>query len=101
MSPIREIAGFTAPKPESPIRRYRAEAALNGPITDRRASFTRRFRAVRVRHASTRPNLSRIFVELGPSDDRADPDPQSAFLSEEQCSSNLWRFEYQDRRLNL
>jgi hypothetical protein len=57
---ISRNRAFTAPKPESPIRRYRAEAALNGPVTDRRAStFTRRFRAVRVRHASIRPNLSR------------------------------------------
>ena len=30
-----------------------------GLQTDARASFTRRFRAVRVRHASIRPNLSR------------------------------------------
>ena len=37
----------------------RAEAALNGPVTDQRTSFTRRFRAVRVQHASTWPNLSR------------------------------------------
>ena len=50
---------FTARKSESTIRRYRAEAALNGPVTDQLASFTRRFRAVRVRHASIRPNLSR------------------------------------------
>jgi len=47
------------PKSESTIGRYRAEAALNGLATDRRTSFTRRFRAVRVRHASIRPNLSR------------------------------------------
>jgi hypothetical protein len=55
MSPFRERNRvFTAPKPESPIGRYRAEAALNGPaIQTRRTSFTRRFRAVRVRHAST------------------------------------------------
>jgi hypothetical protein len=30
----------------------RASAALNGPVTDRRESFTRRFRAVRVRNGS-------------------------------------------------
>jgi hypothetical protein len=29
----------TAPKSESPIGRYRAEAALNGQATDRRTSF--------------------------------------------------------------
>ena len=54
MSPFREIA-VLPPKSQnrqSAIRRYRAEAALNGPITDRRASFTRRFRAVRIWHAS-------------------------------------------------
>ena len=54
---------FTAPKSESQIRRYRAEAALNGPVTARRASFTRQFRAVRVRHASIRPNLSQDRAE--------------------------------------
>ena len=61
MSPFINRA-FTAPESQkiAPIRRYRAEAALNGPVTDRRASFTRRFRAVRVRHASIRPNLSRL-----------------------------------------
>jgi hypothetical protein len=57
--------GFTAPKSQSPIGRYRAEAALNGPATDRRTSFTRRFRAVRVRHASIRPNLSRPRAAQG------------------------------------
>ena len=50
MSQFREIALFTVPKPESPIRRYRVDVARNGPVTDRRASYTRRFRAVRVRH---------------------------------------------------
>ena len=65
------------PKSESPIRRYHAEAALNGPVTDRRACFTRRFRAVRVRHASIRPHLSRprgVGSKL-----RAVPEPQNAF----------------------
>ena len=40
---------FATPKSESPTREYRAEAALNGPVTDRRrrASFTRRIRAAR------------------------------------------------------
>ena len=42
MSPFREIAvltmGFNAPQPESPTRISRAKAALNGPVTDRRAS---------------------------------------------------------------
>ena len=40
-------------------RFYRPKVRINGPATDRRTSFTRRFRAVRVRHASIRPNLSR------------------------------------------
>jgi hypothetical protein len=52
-------------------RRYRAEAALNGPVTGRRASFTPQFRAVRVRHASIRPNLSpRPRGVGGPNDER-------------------------------
>jgi hypothetical protein len=34
---ISRNRAFTAPKSESPIRRYRAEAALNGPVRDRRA----------------------------------------------------------------
>ena len=33
---ISRNRAFTARKSESPIRRYRAEAALNGPVTDRR-----------------------------------------------------------------
>jgi len=51
-------SGSDAPQPESPTRISRAKAALNSPVTDRRASFTRRFRAVLVRYASIRPNLS-------------------------------------------
>ena len=47
---ISRNRAFTVPMPESPIRRYRVDAARNGPVTDRRASYTRRFRAVRVRH---------------------------------------------------
>ena len=46
-SPFRDIAVFYRPKvKKSPIGRYiaRPEAALNGPATDRRTSFTRRFR---------------------------------------------------------
>ena len=42
MSPFREVAVLTphTPQPESPTRISRAKAALNGPVTDRRASFT-------------------------------------------------------------
>ena len=49
-------------KPESANRENRPEAARNGPVLGlgRLASPTRRFQAVRVQHASTRPNLSRI-----------------------------------------
>jgi hypothetical protein len=36
---ISRNRAFTAPKSESPIRRYRAEAALNGPVTDRRVLY--------------------------------------------------------------
>jgi len=43
MSPFFQRIAFFRPSKseshaESPIRRYRAEAALNGPVTDRRAS---------------------------------------------------------------
>jgi hypothetical protein len=46
MSQFRKVAVL---QPQSvrighPFREYRAEAALNGPVTDRRASFTRRIR---------------------------------------------------------
>ena len=47
--------GFTAPKSESPIRRYRADAALNGPFIQIDARPSRdgsEHGAVRVRHAS-------------------------------------------------
>ena len=44
---ISRNRAFTVPMPESPIRRYRVDAARNGPVTDRRASFTRRLRARR------------------------------------------------------
>ena len=52
MSPFRETAVLPLQSPQSPIRRYRAEAALNGPpVTDRRATRPSRdaFRAVWVR----------------------------------------------------
>jgi hypothetical protein len=72
MSPFGEIALLPPQSQNLPSadKAYRAEAALNGPVTDRRASFTRRFRAVRVRHASIRPNLSRPRGVGGPNDER-------------------------------
>jgi hypothetical protein len=40
MSPFRETRVYRPKVRIANIRRYRAEAALNGPVTDRRASFT-------------------------------------------------------------
>ena len=50
MSPFREIIAVLTPHSQRIANPHiaRESGALNGPVTDRRASFTRRFRAVRV-----------------------------------------------------
>jgi len=76
MSPFRERnRGFTAPKPESPIGRYRAEAALNA----QRPGYTD---ATHVLHATvpSGPGPARkhtakfepaAWRTLGPNDERS------------------------------
>ena len=63
---------------ESPIREYRAEVALNGPITGSSSHWSST-----QAHGQIESDLWRL--ELGPNDERIrkNVDPQNAILSEE------------------
>ena len=63
MSPFREITVLQSQSRNLP-------SGQHGPVTDQRASFTRRFRAVRVRHTQAYGQILAGRVELGPNDER-------------------------------
>jgi hypothetical protein len=104
---ISRNRAFYRPKVAEPpirsaqIRLYRAEAALNGPVTDRCVSFTRRFRAVRVRHASRQAVRGTAKFEpaawswaqmtSGSASGRSPKLPKRVFLSEEAITFELQR----------
>ena len=83
MSPFREITVLQSQSQNLP-------SGQHGPVTDQRASFTRRFRAVRVRHASIGPKLSRPRG-VGPKRRAVLEAPQKRVLSEAAITFKLQR----------